>query len=59
MYSMEHAPHITSTDDFVRQAGKTARRVGLTRNGEWGPNLLEGISPILASEMLGDVQIIH
>jgi hypothetical protein len=59
MYLTEHVPHILRTDDFGRWAEKTAGRVGLIRNGEWGPNLLEGISPILASEVLRDVQIIH
>jgi hypothetical protein len=52
-------PHILRTSDFGRWAEKTAGRVDLIRNGEEGPNLLERISPILASEMLRDVQTIH
>jgi hypothetical protein len=59
MYITEHVPHILRTSDFGRWAEKTAGRVDLIRNGEEGPNLLERISPILASEMLRDVQTIH
>ena len=55
----ERASHIIRPEDFVGQVEKAAGRMALIRNGEWGPNLLEGISPILASDMLGDVQIIH